>query len=114
MTRECCYTATLASALLLPSPDPKAVVSRHRLAVSLLVFAAVIFRAELALLLATQALYLLVVPLTSLDRLVVPVAVSAAAALAISVPVDSYFWQRPLWPELWGFYYNAVLGSSSN
>lgn len=36
------------------------------------------------------------------------------AALAISVPVDSYFWQKPVWPELWGFYYNAVLGSSSN
>lgn len=36
------------------------------------------------------------------------------AALGLSVPIDSYFWQRPLWPELAGFYYNAVLGSSSN
>ena len=35
-------------------------------------------------------------------------------ALLISVPIDSYFWQKPLWPELWGFYYNAILGSSSN
>lgn len=31
------------------------------------------------------------------------------------MPIDSYFWQRfPLWPELAGFYYNAVLGSSSD
>jgi alpha-1,6-mannosyltransferase len=34
-------------------------------------------------------------------------------ALLISVPIDSYFWQKPIWPELWGFYFNAVLGSSS-
>lgn len=39
--------------------------------------------------------------------------VSFAASLALSVPLDSYFWQKPLWPELWGFYYNAILGSSS-
>ena len=31
----------------------------------------------------------------------------------MSVPIDSYFWQRPLWPELAGFYFNAVQGSSS-
>lgn len=30
------------------------------------------------------------------------------------MPIDSYFWQKPVWPELAGFYYNAVLGSSSN
>lgn len=29
------------------------------------------------------------------------------------MPIDSYFWQKPLWPELWGFYYNVVQGSSS-
>ncbi|KAI8284773.1 Dol-P-Man:Man(7)GlcNAc(2)-PP-Dol alpha-1,6-mannosyltransferase [Colletotrichum sp. SAR 10_98] len=39
---------------------------------------------------------------------------SFTVALVVSVPLDSYFWQKPLWPELWGFYYNAVLGSSSN
>lgn len=67
----------------------------------------------MALLLATNALYLLLIPTTSLGRLIKPVAVAVVASLAISIPIDSYFWQRPLWPELWGFYYNAILGRSS-
>ena len=81
---------------------------------SLFVFAAVVFRAEVALLLATSALYLLVAPQTSLNRLIPPFITSFIAALALSVPVDSYFWQKPLWPELWGFYYNVFQGQSSN
>jgi len=106
--------ATLASACLLPSSDPRAAASRIRLATSLFVFAAVIFRSEVALLLGTNLLYLLVVRLTTVRQLIPPFVVSFVAALAISVPIDSYFWQKPVWPELWGFYYNAVLGSSSN
>ena len=39
---------------------------------------------------------------------------SALAALVVSVPLDSYLWQRPIWPELAGFYYNAVEGKSAN
>lgn len=30
------------------------------------------------------------------------------------MPLDSYLWQRWLWPELWGFYYNAVQGQSAS
>ncbi|KAI8280109.1 hypothetical protein K4K59_008744 [Colletotrichum sp. SAR11_240] len=86
----------------------------HRVAVSLLVFAAAIFRSEVALLLATTGLYLLLTSQTTIPRLIRPFAVSFTVALVVSVPLDSYFWQKPLWPELWGFYYNAVLGSSSN
>lgn len=26
--------------------------------------------------------------------------------------VDSYFWKKPLWPELWGFYFNVFEGKS--
>jgi alpha-1,6-mannosyltransferase len=106
--------ATLAFAFLVPHADQKLVNPRQRLAIALLVFAAVIFRSEIALLLGTSALYLLIIPETSLGRLIIPFIISFVAALGISVPVDSYFWQKPLWPELWGFYYNAVLGSSSN
>lgn len=72
-----------------------------------------IFRSEVALLLFTLAIYLVAVPLTSVEVLVPPFLISSVMALLISVPLDSYFWQKPLWPELWGFYYNAVLGSSS-
>jgi alpha-1,6-mannosyltransferase len=89
------------------------VFGRQRLAVSLLVFAAVIFRSEVAILLFTLAIYLIAVPFASLEVLIPPFLISFPIALLISVPLDSYFWQKPLWPELWGFYYNAVLGSSS-
>jgi len=106
--------ATLAFSFLLPHPKPKAANPRQRLAISLFVFAGVIFRSEIALLLATNALYLLAIPRISLQKLLPPFVISAIMALAISVPIDSYFWQKPLWPELWGFYYNAILGSSSN
>ncbi|KAK3693577.1 Alg9-like mannosyltransferase family-domain-containing protein [Podospora appendiculata] len=104
---------TLAFAFLIPDPNPKAIVPRQRLAIVMLVFAAVVFRSEIALLLATTILHLLILPSTSLGRVIPPFAISFLAALVISVPLDSYFWQKPLWPELWGFYYNAVLGSSS-
>ncbi|KAH8905318.1 hypothetical protein BR93DRAFT_960379 [Coniochaeta sp. PMI_546] len=93
--------------------DPYGIFGRQRLAVSLLVFAAVIFRSEVAILLFTLAVYLIAVPFTSLEVLTSAFLVSFPMALLISVPLDSYFWQKPLWPELWGFYYNAVLGSSS-
>lgn len=84
------------------------------MALALFVFASVVFRSEIALLLATNALWLLIIPQISLQRLIPPFLVSFVAALAISVPIDSYFWQKPIWPELWGFYYNVVQGSSSN
>lgn len=106
--------ATLASASLLPVPtDPQASTRGVKRAIACLTMAAAVFRAEVALLLAATGGYLLFTGRTSL-RVVVPVfAGSFALSLAISVPVDSYFWQRPLWPELWGFYFNVVEGSSS-
>ncbi|KAJ9157942.1 Mannosyltransferase [Pleurostoma richardsiae] len=105
---------TAAFGLLLPTSNPRRVAPRLRLAVALFVFSAVIFRSEIALLLAVNAFYLLIIPSTSLNKLIPPFAVAFVAALLISVPIDSYFWQKPLWPELWGFYYNVVQGSSSN
>jgi alpha-1,6-mannosyltransferase len=93
--------------------DPYGMFDRQRVAVSLLVFAAVIFRSEVALFLLSIAGTLLALPFTHLNVLVDPFLISFAMALLISVPLDSYFWQKPLWPELWGFYFNAVLGSST-
>jgi alpha-1,6-mannosyltransferase len=106
--------ATFAFGLLLPHKQPAKANPRIRMALALFVFAAVVFRSEIALLLATNALWLLIIPQISLQRLIPPFLVSFVAALAISVPIDSYFWQKPIWPELWGFYYNVVQGSSSN
>ena len=36
------------------------------------------------------------------------------ANTALTVLVDSYFWQQwPLWPELYGIYFNVIQGKSS-
>ncbi|KAL2136280.1 hypothetical protein VTI74DRAFT_4515 [Chaetomium olivicolor] len=110
---------TLSTALLLPTPTtPSLTAPRQRLAIALFVFAAVIFRSEVALLLATTVLHQLLIPALSLERAVLPFLASFLIALLISVPVDSYFWQRPsfpfLWPELAAFWYNVVQGGASN
>ncbi|KAB5551406.1 alpha-1,6-mannosyltransferase subunit [Coniochaeta sp. 2T2.1] len=113
---------TWSLSLLLPTPtttttsSPSTTFRRQRLSITLLVFAAVIFRSEVAILLLTTSLYLLLAPETHLAILIPPFLVSFLMALLISVPLDTLLWQRwPLiWPELWGFYYNAVLGSASN
>ncbi|KAK0746224.1 Alg9-like mannosyltransferase family-domain-containing protein [Schizothecium vesticola] len=104
---------TTALSLLVPIPGIKTTRHRRRLAITMLVFAAAIFRSEVAILLFTSILYLLLLDPTALHDVIFSLLTSGPAALLISVPLDSYFWQTPLWPELWGFYYNAILGSSS-
>ncbi|KAH6847459.1 glycosyltransferase family 22 protein [Chaetomium sp. MPI-CAGE-AT-0009] len=107
---------TLAFSFLLPDPlNPKSTPRRQRLSITTLVFAATIFRSEVALLLFTTVLYQLLQPTLSLERIIRPFLISFLAALAISVPLDTYFWQhpRPLWPELAGFIYNVVHGGAS-
>lgn len=47
-------------------------------------------------------------------RLALPGIFAFAVAVTTSFALDSYFWQRPLWPELSGFWYNAVKGKSSD
>ncbi|KAF5026786.1 hypothetical protein F66182_1140 [Fusarium sp. NRRL 66182] len=104
---------TIASAFLLPHTSPQISSVRQKQAIALLVTAAAIFRSEVAVLLITTALYLLFTRRIALRSLILTFLGSFTAALLVSVPIDSYFWQKPLWPELWGFYFNAVLGSSS-
>ncbi|KAI0855339.1 Alg9-like mannosyltransferase family-domain-containing protein [Xylaria cubensis] len=105
---------TLAFSQLVPHPDPRKQGIRYKVAIALLTMATAIFRSELAILMVTVSLYGLLVPHVSLAQIIKPFLAFFALALFISVPIDSYFWQKPLWPELWGFYYNAVLGSSSD
>ncbi|AEO66114.1 glycosyltransferase family 22 protein, partial [Thermothielavioides terrestris NRRL 8126] len=106
---------TLAFAFLLPNPSSFArTAGRQRMSIAMFVFAAAVFRSEVALLLITTVFYLVLVPELSLERVIFPFATSFLTALATSIPIDSYFWQRPLWPELWGFYYNVVQGAASN
>ena len=91
---------------------------RYHHALTLLTAIGVIFRSELALLLCSHTLYLLIQRRIEADPLedILPFGlIGAAIGLALSVPIDSYFWQKiPLWPELAGFFYNFVSGKSSD
>ncbi|KOS22496.1 putative Dol-P-Man:Man(7)GlcNAc(2)-PP-Dol alpha-1 [Escovopsis weberi] len=105
---------TLAAAFTLPRADARTASIRRRQAVGLLVMATAVFRAEIAILLSATGLHMLLTRRISLAALVAVGLGSLLAALLLSVPLDSFFWQRPLWPELAAFHYNAVLGASSN
>ncbi|KAH7417148.1 glycosyltransferase family 22 protein [Cadophora sp. MPI-SDFR-AT-0126] len=80
----------------------------------LFVLAGVIFRSEVALLLFSELAVLLLQSQISLRSVVTAGAVSAVFALTCSVPIDSLFWQKLIWPELAGFYYNAIQGKSAD
>lgn len=91
-------------------------VKRRRLALYLLTASGIIFRSEIAILLAMQTLYLLLQGRTSLVNEVIPAGLfGVTIGLGVTVSVDSYFWQRfPLWPEWIGFVYNTIQGKSSD
>lgn len=107
-----CFLPTPSSG----SAGSEAVLKRHKLGIYYFVLAGVIFRSELALLLGCQLLFLLLTRSTPiLMKTLVLTGLSAAIlALLMSVPVDSYFWQKPVWPELSGFIYNVFEGKSSD
>ncbi|GAB7351570.1 hypothetical protein MBLNU459_g2193t1 [Dothideomycetes sp. NU459] len=110
-------TVALANLMLVknaPQQDAQ-VPKRRRLALYLLTFAGVVFRSEIAILLAAETAYLLLQRRASLANEVIPAGLSGALiGLLTTVSVDSYFWQRfPLWPEWVGFYYNTIQGKSS-
>ncbi|EEP75775.1 conserved hypothetical protein [Uncinocarpus reesii 1704] len=76
----------------------------------------IMFRSEIALLLGTITVYHWLQGNISIRREIVPAGVSGVLiALLVSVPIDSFFWQRfPLWPELSAFFYNVVSGKASD
>lgn len=95
--------------------NAKKVSQRLRLSVGLLTVAGVVFRSELAILLATQTAYLLYQKRISIRELVPAGIAGALLGLILTVPVDSIFWLKfLLWPELAGFYYNAIAGNASD
>ncbi|KAI1765302.1 glycosyltransferase family 22 protein [Hypoxylon sp. FL1150] len=104
---------TMAFSQLIPHPDGKMRAWRYRVAIANLTMAAAVFRSELAILLVTVTLYGLTLSHVSLRRVIHTFILFFVISLLSTISIDSYFWQKPLWPELWGFYYNAILGSSS-
>ncbi|OCH94902.1 hypothetical protein OBBRIDRAFT_884451 [Obba rivulosa] len=83
-------------------------------AMALLTFTAVVFRAEISLLLAPLVLQSLVCRHTTLGSVVKIGLVCGLSSIALTIGVDSYFWQQwPLWPEFYGLYFNVLQGKSS-
>ncbi|KAH8990246.1 glycosyltransferase family 22 protein [Lactarius akahatsu] len=83
-------------------------------AVALLTFAAVVIRAELAALLGSFAIQLLLDGRISLIRLIKVGLISGLVSVASTVLIDSYFWdQWPLWPEFFSIYFNVYEGKSA-
>lgn len=111
-------TVALRSLVLAKAVAAKSARSqkRRRLALYLLTVAGVVFRSEIAILLAMETIVLLVQQRASLTKEVIPAGIAGAAiGLLVTVTVDSFFWQSfPTWPEWTGFYYNTILGKSAD
>jgi alpha-1,6-mannosyltransferase len=111
-------SGTFALCLLLPQPRSHSdQLKRTRLAFYLLTLTTIIFRSELALLLASHSLYLLFnasgkgiqAQITLLRRALLPAGFfGAVIGLGLSIPIDTFFWRSPtpLWPELSAFLSN--------
>jgi alpha-1,6-mannosyltransferase len=87
----------------------------YRECLFLLTIAGVVFRAEIAMLVFSICAFLIGIKPSSITSIIIPAGLlGAASGLLATVVVDSYFWQSfPSWPELEGFYYNTILGKSS-
>jgi alpha-1,6-mannosyltransferase len=123
-------SGTVALRLLLPDqPNAERRLKRVRLSIYLITLATVIFRSELALLLASHSLYLLFLAsgngvqsqIALIRTALLPAGVwGAVIGLVLSIPIDTFFWKTPtpLWPELSAFLSNvfpsdANLGASA-
>ncbi|KAL0067760.1 Dol-P-Man:Man(7)GlcNAc(2)-PP-Dol alpha-1,6-mannosyltransferase [Marasmius tenuissimus] len=98
------------------APNSQSPTSRSTyIAISLLTFSGIVFRAELALLLAPIVMQSLYQGSCTFGGVVKTGLSTAAVSLALTVAVDTYFWQTsyPLWPEWSGIYFNVVEGKSA-
>ncbi|OJJ57550.1 hypothetical protein ASPSYDRAFT_59062 [Aspergillus sydowii CBS 593.65] len=107
---------TFALASLLPGPvNLSTYRKRSRIALYLITIAGIVFRAELALFLATHTAFLFALGRISIQREIIPAGIlGLLLGLAITLPWDSFFWQQfPLWPELAAFKFNVLAGQAS-
>ncbi|KAJ7270154.1 alpha-1,6-mannosyltransferase subunit [Mycena haematopus] len=83
--------------------------------ITLLVFSAVVFRAEVAALAGALILQSIYSGHITFRRAFVVGAISSLVSIASTVSVDSYFWDEPyLWPEWHSIYFNVVEGKSAD
>ncbi|MCJ1468444.1 dolichyl-P-Man:Man(7)GlcNAc(2)-PP-dolichol alpha-1,6-mannosyltransferase [Pseudocyphellaria aurata] len=108
---------TLALRDLLPISSPSSTNRRYKRALTILTATGVVFRSEIALLVATHTLYLLAFKrhYITLYEITTCGLFGLLIGLSLTVPIDSYFWFRfPLWSELSAFRYNILSGQASN
>ncbi|KAG0142628.1 hypothetical protein CROQUDRAFT_662343 [Cronartium quercuum f. sp. fusiforme G11] len=92
------------------------VPARRRLlrAGSLLTIAAIVFRLELLALLAPLTILALLSRSVSFWDVCTRGFLVIFAALEVTVPLDSYFWQKLTWPEGASVYFNVIEGHASD
>ena len=84
-------------------------------AASILVIATTIFRCDLLLLLFNVGLsWIFIMKQLSIVQAIKIGILSGVFALVVSVPLDSMMWKYWVWPEGSVFYFNTVLGKSSD
>eukprot|EP01027_Heterolobosea_sp_BB2_P009588 GEZU01014115.1.p1 GENE.GEZU01014115.1~~GEZU01014115.1.p1 ORF type:complete len:604 (-),score=139.97 GEZU01014115.1:371-2182(-) len=79
---------------------------------ALLTFAAVVFRSDVLVLIVPMGLYSVLSRNISLFKIVAVGIITVFLSLILTVTVDSYYWQRLLWPEGQVLYFNTVLNKS--
>ncbi|KAJ5380123.1 uncharacterized protein N7496_002551 [Penicillium cataractarum] len=108
---------TTAMRYLLPDSTSRPGVRvglRVRIPLCLLTMAGVIFRAELAILVAFTAAYLLATQgMRVFTDIIIAGLVGLANGLILTVCIDSMFWKELVWPEFNAFLFNVIEGQSS-
>lgn len=107
----------ISTALLLQANSTSLRTRRRKRVVALytLTLASVVFRSELSILLVTTTLAMLVRHRASLWSDIIPAGLlGGLAGLVMTIGVDTVLWCRWTWPELEGFYFNTILGKSSD
>ncbi|KAM1018935.1 hypothetical protein ACFX2C_040503 [Malus domestica] len=86
---------------------------KYYAAINCLIFATVIFRCDILLLLGPLGLELLLTRRISLWKAFKCCSLCAVLCVGLTVIVDSIMWKRLLWPEFEVFWFNSVLNRSS-
>lgn len=95
--------------------QPSSQVYEHQKGLALLTVVGIVFRSEIAILLGCHTVWLLLNQRLSVLDVVISGSVGLFVGLGLTIPVDSFFWQRlPLWPELTGFIFNIMQGRSTD
>ncbi|XP_073014894.1 dol-P-Man:Man(7)GlcNAc(2)-PP-Dol alpha-1,6-mannosyltransferase isoform X1 [Primulina eburnea] len=78
-----------------------------------LIFATVVLRCDVLLLVLPLGLELLLSRSISLPKALISCLITALACIGLTILVDSFFWRKLSWPELEVFWFNSILNRSS-